>query len=59
MPRPAKIVPDDQRTATILFEYEDQACADIARVLDCSVKAVENKLARARHYLRTKLQRWL
>lgn len=52
-------LPDDQRTATILFEYEDVACADIAKVLGCSAKAVENKLYRARHYLRERLTRWL
>jgi RNA polymerase sigma factor (sigma-70 family) len=52
-------LPDDQRTATILFEYEDLACADIAPMLGCSVKAVENKLSRARESLRQRLARWL
>jgi RNA polymerase sigma-70 factor (ECF subfamily) len=40
-------------------EYEDLAYADIATVLGCSVKAVENKLYRARQYLRERLSRWL
>lgn len=52
-------LPDDQRTATLLYEYEDAAYADIATVLGCSVKAVENKLYRARQSLREKLSRWL
>lgn len=52
-------LPDDQRTATVLYEYEDVAYADIARVLGCSVKAVENKLYRARQFLRERLSRWL
>lgn len=52
-------LPDDQRTATILYEYEDVAYADIAKVLGCSVKAVENKLYRARQCLRERLSRWL
>jgi len=52
-------LPDDQRTATLLYEYEDAAYTDIASVLGCSVKAVENKLYRARQTLREKLTRWL
>ena len=51
-------LPDDQRTATLLYEYEDAAYSDIAKVLNCSVKAVENKLYRARQYLREKLAQW-
>ncbi len=47
------------QTATLLYEYEDAAYADIASVLGCSVKAVENKLYRARQSLREKLARWL
>ena len=52
-------LPDDQRTATILFEYEDQSHADIATVLGCSAKAVETRLYRARQFLRERLARWL
>ena len=52
-------LPDDQRTATILFEYEDQSHADIAAVLGCSAKAVETRLYRARQFLREKLARWV
>jgi RNA polymerase sigma-70 factor (ECF subfamily) len=52
-------LPEDQRTATVLHEYEGAAYSDIADVLGCSVKAVENKLYRARQTLREKLARWL
>ena len=52
-------LPDDQRTATILFEYEDQSHAEIAAVLGCSPKAVETRLYRARQFLRERLVRWL
>lgn len=52
-------LPDDQRAATLLYEYEDAAYSDIATVLGCSAKAVENKLYRARQTLREKLARWL
>lgn len=52
-------LPDDQRTATILFEYEDQSQADIAAVLGCTVKAVETRLYRARQFLREKLACWM
>ena len=52
-------LPDDQRTATILFEYEEQSHAEIAVVIGCTAKAVENKLRRAREKLRMELKRWL
>lgn len=52
-------LPDDQRTATLLFEYEDQSHAEIAAVLGCSAKAVETRLYRARQFLRQRLASWL
>ena len=52
-------LPDDQRTATILFEYEGQSHAEIAVVIGCTAKAVENRLRRARERLRIELKRWL
>lgn len=52
-------LPDDQRTATILFEYEDQPHMEIAAVLGCSPKAVETRLYRARQFLRERLARWM
>ena len=41
-------LPLDLRTALVLFEYEDLSMAEIAAALDCSAKAVENRLYRAR-----------
>ena len=48
-------LPEDLRTALILVEYEDFSQAEIAAVLDCSVKAVEMRLYRARQQLRERL----
>ena len=48
-------LPDELRIPLILFEYEDRPRAEIAEILDCSVKAVEMRLYRARHLLREKL----
>lgn len=48
-----------QRTATILYEYDDVAYAEIAKVQGCSVKAVETRLYRARQKLRERLARCL
>jgi RNA polymerase sigma factor (sigma-70 family) len=45
-------LPEDQRTVVILFEYEELSQAEIAAALNCSVKAVENRLYRARAQLR-------
>lgn len=52
-------LPEDQRTATLLFEYQDLSHAEIAVVVGCSNKAVETRLYRARQNLREKLSRWL
>lgn len=49
-------LPLDLRTALVLFEYEDQSVADIATALDCTAKAVENRLYRARQRLKQMLQ---
>lgn len=48
-------LPLDLRTALILFEYEEQTTAEIAEALDCTPKAVENRLYRARQLLRRSL----
>jgi len=48
-------LPLDQRTALVLFEYEGQSMEDIASVLGCTPKAVENRLYRARRQLRLAL----
>jgi RNA polymerase sigma-70 factor (ECF subfamily) len=48
-------LPEDLRTALILFEYDGQSHAEIAAIAGCSVKAVESRLFRARQLLRTHL----
>lgn len=48
-------LPEDQRTALVLAEYEDQSVAEIAAVMDCSAKSVEARLYRARQALRQRL----
>ena len=45
-------LPLDLRTALVLFEYEGQSMAEIAAVLACTPKAVENRLYRARQQLK-------
>jgi RNA polymerase sigma-70 factor (ECF subfamily) len=40
------------RTALVLFEYEERSTAEIAVALNCSAKAVENRLYRARQLLK-------
>jgi RNA polymerase sigma factor (sigma-70 family) len=48
-------LPVDLRTTLVLFEYEQQAVNEIAAVLDCTPKAVENRLYRARQRLKQDL----
>jgi RNA polymerase sigma-70 factor (ECF subfamily) len=48
-------LPFDQRTAIVLFEYEEKSMAEIAAIAGCSIKAVENRLYRARRQLRRAL----
>lgn len=49
-------LPEEQRTALLLFEYQDLGHAEIAEVLGCSAKAVETRLYRARQTLRERLK---
>jgi RNA polymerase sigma-70 factor (ECF subfamily) len=49
------LLPEDQRTALVLAEYENLPHADIAAVMRCSVKSVEARLYRARRFLRARL----
>ena len=49
-------LPHDLKTTVLLFEYEDLSHAEIATVLECSSKAVETRLYRARKLLRDKLE---
>lgn len=52
-------IPEELRTPLVLVEYEDMSQAEIATVLKCTPKAVENRLYRARKLLREKLSRLL
>jgi RNA polymerase sigma factor (sigma-70 family) len=52
-------IPEDLRTPLVLVEYEDMSQTEIAAVLHCTPKAVENRLYRARKLLRSKLSRLL
>lgn len=49
-------LPEDQRAAFILAEYNDLAYAEIAEIMKCSIKSVESRLYRAKHFLRDKLR---
>jgi len=53
--RAVAALPEDQRTALVLAEYEDTPVAEIAAIMDCSEKSVESRLYRARQTLRQKL----
>ena len=48
-------LPLDLRTTLVLFEYEGQSMAEIAATLNCTAKAVENRLYRARQQLKQAL----
>jgi RNA polymerase sigma-70 factor, ECF subfamily len=50
-------LPDDLRTPLILSEYEGLSHAEIGAVLNCSAKAVETRIYRARNHLRRSLLR--
>lgn len=51
-------LPEDQRTALVLFEYEGFSQARIAEIMRCSVKSVDARLYRARRTLRRRLKEW-
>src|ERR1051325_11547457 len=48
-------LPEDFRLPLVLAEYEDKSHAEIAQILNCTVKAVENRIYRARKQLRAAL----
>jgi RNA polymerase sigma-70 factor (ECF subfamily) len=52
-------LPPDLREALILFTYEEMSYEQIATIQQCSIKAVETRLYRARAALRKKLASWL
>ena len=52
-------LPQDLRSAVILFEYEGLSHAEIAEIVGATPKAIETRLYRAREKLRASLARWL
>ena len=50
------VLPEDQRTALVLAEYQGLAYAEIAQVMNCSVKSIESRLYRAKQTLRKRLE---
>ncbi len=52
-------LPEDQRTAIVLFEYEGLSHSEIAAVMQCTEKSVEARLYRARRRLRERLNHWM
>lgn len=53
------LLPEDQRTAIVLAEYEEFPVARIAAIMQCSEKSVESRLYRARRFLRERLAQLL
>jgi RNA polymerase sigma-70 factor, ECF subfamily len=51
-------LPEELRAPLILCEYEELSHAEIGKILDCTPKAVETRIYRARNQLRDKLG-WL
>lgn len=49
-------LPEELRLPLVLAEYEEKSQAEIAEILDCTVKAVETRIYRARRQLRQSLQ---
>lgn len=52
-------LPEEQRVAIVLSEYEGLSYVEIAAIMHCSVKAVESRLYRARRSLRQQLRHLL
>ena len=52
-------LPEELRLPLILFEYEHKSQLEIAAILDCSAKAIEMRIYRARQQLKEKLKKLL
>src|SRR6266704_2715505 len=52
-------LPDELRAPLILSVYEEKSHAEIGELLECSAKAVEARLYRARQFLRQRLEKEL
>lgn len=50
------LLPEDQKTAFLLLEYQELSYAEIAAIMQCSVKSVESRLYRAKQFLRDRLR---
>lgn len=57
--RAVAALPEELRTPLILAEYEEKPQAEIAVILNCSVKAVETRIYRARQQMRVALAKHL
>jgi RNA polymerase sigma-70 factor (ECF subfamily) len=53
--RAVAALPEDLRVPLVLAQYEDKSYAEIAEIVQCSAKAVEMRLYRARQELRETL----
>jgi RNA polymerase sigma-70 factor (ECF subfamily) len=53
------LLPEELRTPLVLAEYEDLPQSEIATILDCTAKAVETRIYRARQQLRSILKKTL
>jgi RNA polymerase sigma factor (sigma-70 family) len=53
--RAVALLPEELRTPLLLAEYEERSHTEIATILDCSPKAVETRIYRARQQLRSRL----
>jgi len=52
-------LPENQRAVILLNQYENFSYQDMAKILDCSVSAIESRLFRAKESLRTKLSQYI
>ena len=52
-------LPENQRTALLLWQQDDLGYEDIAKVLGCSLSAVKSLIHRARETLKTRLKPYL
>ena len=52
-------LPENQRTALLLWQRDELAYEDIAKVLGCSLSAVKSLIHRARETLKARLKPYL
>ena len=52
-------LPENQRTAMLLFREQEMSYEEIAEVLDCSLSATKSLIHRARETLKQKLKPYL